>query len=165
MPEEVNRVLVDRLSTLLFAPGDVAVANLRAEGMTEGVHEVGDVMHDACLTFAPIARERSTALADAGVEPGGYVLATVHREANARPEPLRAIAAALGSLGEPVVFPAHPRTRAVLEDARDRARRARPGNPSARVPRLRRARRPGARRRDRLGRRCRRRRTGSASRA
>jgi UDP-GlcNAc3NAcA epimerase len=117
MPEEVNRLLVDRLSMLLFAPGDVAVANLRAEGMTEGVHEVGDVMYDACLTFAPIAQERSTALSDAEVEPGGYVLATVHREANARPEPLRAVAAALASLGEPVVFPAHPRTRAALDQA------------------------------------------------
>jgi UDP-GlcNAc3NAcA epimerase len=117
MPEEINRVLVDRLSTLLFCPSEVAVANLRAEGITEGVHDVGDVMQDACLTFAPIARERSSALADAGVEPGRYVLATVHREANARPEPLRAVAEALGSLDEPVLFPAHPRTRAALEEA------------------------------------------------
>ncbi len=116
MPEEVNRVLVDRLSSLLYCPSGVAVENLRAEGITEGVHDVGDVMLDANRLFAPLALERSTALAAAQVEPGAYVLATVHREANVHPEPLRAIAEALGQLDEPVVFPAHPRTRAALAD-------------------------------------------------
>ncbi len=116
MPEEVNRVLVDRLSSLLFCPSGVAVENLRNEGITDGVHDVGDVMLDANRLFAPLALERSTALADAGVEPGAYVLATVHREANVRPEPLRAITDALGRLDEPVVFPAHPRTSAALAD-------------------------------------------------
>jgi UDP-N-acetylglucosamine 2-epimerase len=115
MPEEVNRVLVDRLAALLFCPSAVAVANLRNEGMTEGVHDVGDVMLDANRLFAPLALERSTAVADAGVEPGAYVLATVHREANVHPEPLRAILAGLAG-DEPVVFPAHPRTRAALTD-------------------------------------------------
>ncbi len=75
MPEELNRILVDQLSTLLFSPSDVAVENLRREGLTEGVHEVGDVMYDANLRLAPIARERSNALAETGVEPGAYVLA------------------------------------------------------------------------------------------
>jgi UDP-N-acetylglucosamine 2-epimerase len=115
MPEEVNRMAVDALSDLLFAPSDTAVANLRREGKTEGVHQVGDVMYDANLTLAPIARERSQALAEAGVKPGGYVLATLHREANARPGPLRSILAGLGRLDEPVIFPAHPRTRAVID--------------------------------------------------
>ena len=115
MPEEVNRVVVDAVSTLLLCPSDVAVANLRREGVIEGVHRVGDVMYDANLRLAPIARERSRALADLAVEPGGYLLLTLHREANARPEPLRAVAAALAELGEPVVFPAHPRTRRVIE--------------------------------------------------
>jgi UDP-GlcNAc3NAcA epimerase len=114
MPEEVNRVVADALSTLLLCPSDTAVANLRREGKAEGVHQVGDVMYDANLKLAPIARERSTALADADLEPGAYVLATLHREANARPEPLRAVLAGLGRLDEPVLFPAHPRTRAVL---------------------------------------------------
>ena len=117
MPEEVNRILVDRLSTLLFCPSESAVAILETEGITDGVHIVGDVMQDACLTLAPIARERSTALATLGVSPSGYVLATLHREANVQPEPLRAVAEALGALDEPVVFPAHPRTRAALEEA------------------------------------------------
>ncbi|MDQ3866955.1 MAG: UDP-N-acetylglucosamine 2-epimerase (non-hydrolyzing) [Actinomycetota bacterium] len=118
MPEEVNRVVVDAVSTLLFCPTDAAVANLRREGVTEGVHQVGDVMFDASVRLGPIARERSRALADAGVEPGAYVLATLHREANVRPEALRAIAGGLARLDEPVVFPAHPRTRAVLSEER-----------------------------------------------
>ena len=114
MPEEVNRVLVDALSAALFAPSDVAVANLRREGIVEGVRQVGDVMADANRRLAPLARERSTALADAGVEPGRYVVLTLHREANTTEEPLRAVAAGLAAHEEPVVFPAHPRTTAAL---------------------------------------------------
>src|SRR5262245_3456101 len=70
MPEELNRMLVDRLSSMLFCPTDVAVANLAAEGITEGVHQVGDVMYDANLKLAPIARERSDALERNEVGPG-----------------------------------------------------------------------------------------------
>ena len=114
MPEELNRVLVDRLSEVLLAPSETAVENLRAEGITEGVHLVGDVMYDANLRLGPIARERSGALEEAGVEPGAYVVLTLHREANTKPEPLRAVASALAELDEPVIFPAHPRTGAVL---------------------------------------------------
>ena len=84
MPEELNRVLVDRVSSLLFAPSDTAVGNLQDEGITDGVHEVGDVMLDANLRLTPIARERSDALELAGVEAGAYALVTVHREANTR---------------------------------------------------------------------------------
>jgi len=115
MPEELNRMLVDRLSTLLFCPTDVAVRNLAAEGIAEGVHQVGDVMLDANLRLAPLARGRSHALAEAGVEPGRYLLLTLHREANVRPAALARIAAGLNRLEEPVVFPAHPRTRAALD--------------------------------------------------
>jgi UDP-N-acetylglucosamine 2-epimerase len=115
MPEELNRILVDRLSALLFCPTDPAVGNLAREGITEGVHLVGDVMHDANVRLAPLARERSTALAGAGVEPGRYLVLTLHREANVAPEPLARVAEALAGLDEPVVFPAHPRTRAALE--------------------------------------------------
>jgi UDP-N-acetylglucosamine 2-epimerase len=114
MPEELNRVLVDRMSALLFCPTEVAVGNLAAEGITEGVHIVGDVMYDANARLAPLARERSDALARNGVEPGDYLVLTLHREANVAPEPLARIAAALGELDEPVVFPAHPRTSSAL---------------------------------------------------
>jgi UDP-N-acetylglucosamine 2-epimerase len=116
MPEELNRMLVDRISSLLLCPTEVAVANLAAEGITGGVHVVGDVMYDANLRLAPIARERSDALERTGVEPGRYLLLTLHREANVAPEPLGRVADALSQLGEEVVFPAHPRTRAALEE-------------------------------------------------
>jgi UDP-GlcNAc3NAcA epimerase len=115
MPEELNRVLVDRVSSLLFAPSGTAVDNLRAEGIAEGVHQVGDVMLDANLRLAPIARQRSQALELAGVEPGRYALATVHREANTREPALGLIVEALNALEEPVVFPLHPRTAAAIE--------------------------------------------------
>jgi UDP-GlcNAc3NAcA epimerase len=73
-------------------------------------------MYDANLRFGPIARERSFALTHSEVVPGRYVLATVHRETNVAPEPLARIVEGLGRLDEPVVFPAHPRTRAALAD-------------------------------------------------
>jgi UDP-N-acetylglucosamine 2-epimerase len=115
MPEELNRVLVDRVSSLLFAPSETAASNLKNEGITEGVHEVGDVMLDANLRLAPIARERSQALELAGVEPGGYALVTVHREANTREPALGRIVEGLNALEEPVVFPLHPRTAGAIE--------------------------------------------------
>ena len=115
MPEELNRVLVDRVSQLLFAPSAAAVANLEAEGITGGVHQVGDVMLDANLRLAPIARQRSQALELAGVESGAYVLVTVHREANTREPNLGRIVEALNALEEPVVFPLHPRTAGAIE--------------------------------------------------
>jgi UDP-GlcNAc3NAcA epimerase len=117
MPEELNRLVADRLSALLFCPTDQAVANLAAEGITDGVHQVGDVMYDANLRLAPIARERSRALEETGVEPGGYLVLTLHRAANTQPEGLRNLAAALERIDEPVVFPAHPRTSAALAAA------------------------------------------------
>jgi UDP-GlcNAc3NAcA epimerase len=115
MPEELNRVLVDRVSSFLFAPSDTAVANLQKEGIVDGVHQVGDVMLDANLRLAPIARERSQALELAGVETGSYALATIHREANTRQPALGRIVEALSALEEPVVFPLHPRTAGAIE--------------------------------------------------
>jgi UDP-N-acetylglucosamine 2-epimerase len=116
MPEELNRMLVDRLSSTLFAPTDVAVENLATEGIREGVHLVGDVMLDANRRLAPLARERSGALDQLGLVPESYLLLTLHREANMRSPALELIASALNRLNEPVVFPAHPRTRATLEE-------------------------------------------------
>jgi UDP-GlcNAc3NAcA epimerase len=116
MPEELNRVVVDRLSTLLFCPTDTAVVNLEAEGITEGVHQVGDVMLDANLRLAPIARQRSQELEVAGVDPGRFVLVTVHREANVRAPVLGRIVEALNALEESVIFPLHPRTAAALDE-------------------------------------------------
>jgi UDP-GlcNAc3NAcA epimerase len=118
MPEELNRVVVDRLSELLFCPTETAVANLRREGVLDGVHVVGDVMLDANLRLAPIARERSGALTDAGVKPGEYVLATIHRPVNVEPDCLTNIVQGFGRVDEPVVFPAHPRTGEALASNR-----------------------------------------------
>jgi UDP-N-acetylglucosamine 2-epimerase len=115
MPEELNRVLVDRVSSFLFAPSQTAVANLQNEGITQGVHEVGDVMLDANLRLAPIARQRSQALELDGVEAGGYALVTVHREANTKEAAIGRIVEALNALEEPVVFPLHPRTAGAIE--------------------------------------------------
>ena len=118
MPEERNRIEVDRLARLLLCPDERSRATLAAEGVAGGAVVVGDVMADACFRFAPIARERSDALARLRVEPGRYLLVTVHREANVHPERLRRIVAGLRRLREPLVFPAHPRTRAALDASR-----------------------------------------------
>ncbi|WP_029896991.1 non-hydrolyzing UDP-N-acetylglucosamine 2-epimerase [Desulfohalovibrio reitneri] len=116
MPEEINRVLTDHCSDLLFCPTDAAVANLRAEGVTGGVHQVGDTMYDVVLAFEKRAREKSTILKRLGLEEKGYLAATLHRPANVDdPKRLRAALAALAGCGRPVVLPVHPRTRARME--------------------------------------------------
>jgi UDP-N-acetylglucosamine 2-epimerase len=114
MPEEHNRVETDRLATLLLCPDERSREILLAEEVQGRAEVVGDVMLDANERLAPIARRRSRALERFGVKPGRYVIATIHREANVEPERLGPIVAALGQLEEPVVFPAHPRTRARL---------------------------------------------------
>ncbi len=117
MPEEVNRIVADRLAQLLFAPTDDAVRNLRAEGITGGVHQVGDVMYDAFFHFRTRAAETNRIVDLLGLERRGYFLATVHRAANTDdPDRLRAICAALDDIGAPVVFPVHPRTRRVMDE-------------------------------------------------
>lgn len=115
MPEEVNRVLADHVSTWLFCPTPVAVENLVREGITAGVHLVGDVMYDAVLLFAGQARQQSTLLDRLGLAPGGYVLATVHRAENTDdPARLAQVVAGLAELALPVLWPVHPRTRGAL---------------------------------------------------
>jgi UDP-GlcNAc3NAcA epimerase len=112
MPEEHNRVLTDHCSDLLFCPTQTAVDNLAREGITKGVHLVGDTMYDAVLQFAETARQRSTILQDLGLNPKGYLLATVHRPYNTdNPERLRSILEAFAEIEEPIIFPVHPRTR------------------------------------------------------
>lgn len=113
MPEEVNRVVTDRLSDYLLAPSPDAVDNLRAEGYRDDhVHLVGNVMVDTLLANMERARGRPT-LDELGVEPRGYGLVTLHRPANVdEPAVLKGIVAALNDVAEecPLVFPAHPRT-------------------------------------------------------
>jgi UDP-N-acetylglucosamine 2-epimerase (non-hydrolysing)/UDP-GlcNAc3NAcA epimerase len=115
MPEEQNRVVTDHLSDVLLCPTQQAVDNLAAEGITERVHLVGDVMFDASRMFAPLA-ERQEGPAAYGLAPGGYLLVTIHRAAATdTPEALDAMVEVLSSLGEPAVFPVHPRTKAKLQ--------------------------------------------------
>ena len=115
MPEEINRVVADRVSTYLFAPTQNAVDNLAREGITEGVTLTGDIMCDALLQHARRASERSRVLSRLALTPGAYVLATVHRAANTDdPAKLAEIMDALALLKEAVILPMHPRTRAAL---------------------------------------------------
>ncbi len=117
MPEEHNRVLTDHASDLLFCPTQTAVDNLACEGISSGVHLVGDVMYDALVYNVDLARRRSDVLKQLEVEPGNYALVTVHRPRNTDdPDRLQNILMALEKIAQdmPVVFPAHPRTRRAL---------------------------------------------------
>ena len=116
MPEEMNRVLTDHASDLLFCSTPLAVANLEREGAHGRVELVGDVMADVSLAFASVAEERSDALARHDVAPGEYLLVTAHRAGNVDdPERLRRLVELLEALPERAIFPLHPRTRARLE--------------------------------------------------
>ena len=115
MPEEINRVLTDHASDVLFAPTETAVRNLLREGIPEDrIHLVGDVMYDAALHYGAKAERESRILERLGLPPKGYVLATIHRAENTDDqERLRVILEALAEVHQevPVVFPVHPRTR------------------------------------------------------
>ena len=122
MPEEINRVVADHVSDLLFAPTRTSVDNLRREGISAAkIARTGDVMYDAALYYAKKAQRESTALARLGIEGRDYVLATVHRAENTDdPRRLGAILGALRRLSREIttVMPVHPRTRKALEGAR-----------------------------------------------
>jgi UDP-GlcNAc3NAcA epimerase len=124
MPEEINRVLVDHLSTWLFAPTRTAVDNLHAEGIKKGVLLVGDLMQDLAAVVgrevvdAQALYEVGTRLGGERLEPGSYLFATVHRAENREPDAIRAWTALLGlvsSMDRPVVLAIHPGTRVALE--------------------------------------------------
>lgn len=116
MPEEINRVLADHCSDLLFCPTKTALDNLRNEGLEEGVHLTGDVMADILMDCLEIAENSSNILEDLALVPGEYYLATVHRAENTdNPQKLRSIVEALIDIGN-VLFPCHPRTEKCLKD-------------------------------------------------
>jgi UDP-GlcNAc3NAcA epimerase len=118
MPEELNRVLTDHASDLLLCSTETAVANLKNESVAGRVELVGDAMADVTLRFAPLARTRSTALEDHGVEEGEYLLLTAHRAGNVDdPARLAKLVELLEALPLPTVIPLHPRTRSRLEAA------------------------------------------------
>ena len=112
MPEEINRVLTDHVSDLLFCPTDVAVKNLQNEGITKGVFITGDVMVDALLMALPVARKKSRILVEMSMSPNQYYLATIHRPANTdNKENLLSILQSFSELPYPIIFPVHPRTK------------------------------------------------------
>lgn len=118
MPEEINRVMADHLSALLLSPTRTGVDNLRMEGITKGVHHVGDVMYDITLTAVQRARSQSTILAREGLAPRAYQVATIHRAENTDdPERFERVLSWLehAAKASPVVMPIHPRTRKLLE--------------------------------------------------
>jgi len=115
MPEEINRVLTDHISNILLCPTQTAVDNLAREGITEGVHLVGDVMVDALEYNKKVAGEKSRVIEELGLENGKYLVITVHRPSNTDiRENLTSIIEALGEAGRIVVFPVHPRTEKYL---------------------------------------------------
>jgi len=118
MPEEVNRILADRVSSLLFCPTDTAVKNLSNEGITDGVHNVGDVMYDAAKFYRERAGQQSGILHSLGIQAKEFALATCHRAENTDVrERLAEILEALAKVSRelPVVFPLHPRTAKLIE--------------------------------------------------
>jgi len=118
MPEEINRGIIDNVSDFLACPSDLAVENLRREGLVEGVHNVGDFMYDTFLKAQAAAGRSDFDLSRYGVEPGGFILSTLHREeTTASGEVLRGVLDTMGDLGLPVLLPMHPRTRACLAAA------------------------------------------------
>lgn len=121
MPEEVNRILTDRISDHLFCPTDTAINNLRNEGFNDfdcKIHRSGDVMQDAALYYAQFSEAKSDVLAQLG-NPKNFVLTTIHRAENTDdPIRLSAIISALNDINksQQVICPLHPRTRKILEN-------------------------------------------------
>ena len=124
MPEEVNRVLTDRISSYLFCPTDTAVDNLRKEGFphpsptkkTQKIFQVGDVMYDATLFYRERAREH-VSLKQWNLEDSKFALCTIHRAENTdNPSRLKSIFQALHQISTtlPIILPIHPRTKKIL---------------------------------------------------
>lgn len=118
MPEEINRVIIDHIATWHFCPNETAVANLKKEGVTEGVYLTGDVMFDSIMLYKSVAEKKSVVLKKLGLK--SHALATLHRPENTdNKKNLRSILEALSQLSKkiPVVLPLHPRTKKAISAA------------------------------------------------
>ncbi|WP_078434164.1 non-hydrolyzing UDP-N-acetylglucosamine 2-epimerase [Metabacillus halosaccharovorans] len=112
MPEEINRVVTDHLSTLFFCPTQTAVNNLKKEGINHGVYLTGDINYDALLFYKSYALNHSTILSDLNLTKEEYYLATIHRAENTdNYHRLKTILEAFNELDMKVIFPIHPRTK------------------------------------------------------
>ncbi len=117
MPEERNRLLADHCSDVFFCPTRTAIENLAKEGITKGVHLVGDTMYDSVLSFGDVARQSSKILEKLALKPRNYLFATVHRAYNTDSlEALCSILTAFSEIKETIVFPIHPRTENRISD-------------------------------------------------
>ena len=116
MPEEINRLITDNLSAVLFCPTERAAKNLRKENIRKGVYDVGDIMYELAMKMEKAASERSDILKKLGIRPNGYILATVHRQASTDIRSnLRSIVTAFCRIKSILVFPVHPRTQKMLK--------------------------------------------------
>jgi UDP-N-acetylglucosamine 2-epimerase len=117
MPEEINRILTDHISTWLFVPSQGSREQLQREGIASGIHVVGDIMYDALLAHRERADSRSRILETLQLTPRTYYVATIHRAENTdHADNLRSIFKALQILGKPVILPLHPRTNKRLKE-------------------------------------------------
>ena len=133
MPEEINRIVTDEISSMLFCPTQTAVDNLKAEGISfkdQGIEKIeintqyaylsGDVMYDSILYNSKLAREKSSMLTKFGLVPGKYILATIHRAENTDdPKKLKAIFSTFNKIaeeGQKIILPLHPRTSKYLSE-------------------------------------------------
>ena len=115
MPEEINRVLTDHVSSLLFCPTPTSVKNLKKEGITKGVHLVGDVMYDSLRDHIEVAERKSRIMQKLSLQKKDYYLVTIHRAENTDiKENLQKVIRIVASLDKKVVLPIHPRTRKML---------------------------------------------------
>jgi UDP-N-acetylglucosamine 2-epimerase len=112
MPEEINRKIIDHTSDFLVTPSKQAVDNLKKEGISDGVLNLGDFMYDTFLFAKSIVIKNESIMQKYGIKNKKYILSTIHREGSTQnDEQLLSILNTLGSLGEPVILPMHPRTR------------------------------------------------------
>jgi UDP-N-acetylglucosamine 2-epimerase len=118
MPEEINRIVADHVASLLFVPNARAAAQLEAEGILDGIHEVGDLMVDLVARVAETLPPHPEILQRFGVTPHAYGVATIHRASNADdPATFRRLITGLQALDMTVIFPVHPRTRSIAEES------------------------------------------------
>lgn len=116
MPEEINRIIADSISDILFAPSFIAIENLKKEGLEVNTYFTGDVMYDALLDNLEIAKSKSNILSKLNLESKNYILVTLHRPYNVDDlNVLKNILSAFSEIEEQVVFPVHPRTKSIIE--------------------------------------------------
>ncbi len=117
MPEEINRIVTDKISSILFAPTKTAVKNLKNEGITDNVYLVGDIMYDSILKYIKIAESNSNILKALNINPKEYLFLTLHRASlTDNADFLKNLIKIIGSCKNNWIFPIHPRTKKYLQN-------------------------------------------------